>query len=118
AMGGNIDADLLHDRDGERIQLSLAHADRIDIDAVAVIRLDHALRHRRAQRVLAADEQHALRGGAHSRMSRTWSTQISVKRRRLVCTSISMREARRRRSTAAPSSWIDRLPMSIASMRD
>ena len=56
----DIDADLLHDRDRERIEQAFLHAGGADIDRFSEQLLQQAGRHRRAHRVHAAGEQHRL----------------------------------------------------------
>ncbi len=65
-----------------------------------------------------AETQLAGAKAAHSRQSRTCSTQISVNRRRSVSSSMLMSRASRSRSSSAPSLCNDRRPSSRVSMRD
>src|SRR3954471_22015832 len=112
-MGMQVDADLVEHCYGEIIELAGMHAHRIEIGAVSVQPLGQRLGHRRADRVLAAGEQHAGWQVAHAVMC---NAQISVNSRRAVSRSISILPSSRSRSSSEPSLCRPRRPMSSASI--
>src|SRR6266699_1427424 len=117
----DVEPDLVHDRDREGVELALAHAGRADVSAAAEQLPEQRRRHRRADRVQAAGEQHRMglerapcRG--HPAYPFQCRTQTRVNSRRAVSKSISIFSLRRSLSSSEPSLCSPRRPMSIASI--
>src|SRR5690606_10877397 len=107
--------DLAADRDRERIDLHVAlHPGRLHENAIAVEMLHDAFCHVRADRIVIAAEKDGM--GLQGQGGQVCRTQTSVNRRRAVAISVSTLPSSRSISIRAPSSWMPRRPMSIASI--
>src|SRR5436853_7910011 len=93
-MAGDVNPDLLHDSDCERVEFAFAHPGRSDVKRAAEHLLEQCRRHWRAYGIETAGKQHGLRPRRSAHPFQC-CTQMSVNSRRAVSkSSLTLRLSR------------------------
>ena len=116
AVARQLDPQFGANGDGKAVDLHIIlDARRLDIGALAVEFLHHPLGHGRTNGVMITAKQHRMRKTCQDQPPQC-RTQIKVNKRRAVSISTSALPDRRSCNTRAPSLWMPRRAISMASI--